>query len=200
MPVEVAGPQAAGYGLGMEELSRRAVLVRDNHGLRQRLISTVLARRSPFPESPHVEEQIYGGFYSWADQALIDEFHRSDWPRRLEIASEFADPRLRTLARRLVYCEAPDVMPAALRLTYARAIASRIQSRTERTGRWTTLDEAIEEAEKMLTGISVEREPLLRGHFARLCAWRDEASAALHAALIDPLPPAGVGSSTRAAA
>jgi exodeoxyribonuclease-1 len=197
LPVEVAGPQAAGYQLGLQELTRRAVLVRDDYSLRQRLISTVLARRTPFPESPHIEEQIYGGFYSRADQALIDELHRSDWPRRLEIANQFADPRLRTLARRLVYCEAPDVMPAAWRLTYARAIAFRVRSRTERTGRWTTLDEAIEEAEKMLTGVSVDREPLLRGHLARLSAWRDEASAALDAALIDQPPLVGVGSSKR---
>jgi len=175
MPTEIAGPLAAGYDLGEEELSRRATLVRNDDALRQRIIAAVLAGRVPFPESSHVEEQIYGGFYSRSDQALIDEFHRADWPRRLELTAAFADPRLRTLARRLVYCEAPSVMPAELRVAYARAIAARLHTRIEASGRWTTLDEAIEAALSLLEAAEDARRVLVQGHLDHLTTWRDEA-------------------------
>ena len=73
----------------MDELARRAAIVRNDEGLRRRLIAAALAVRVPFEESPHVEEQIYRGFYSRSDQALIEEFHRADWPRRLELSGAF---------------------------------------------------------------------------------------------------------------
>ncbi|MGX9180543.1 hypothetical protein [Mesorhizobium sp. BHbdii] len=106
MPIEVVGSKASGYELGLEEITRRAELVRTNDGLRLRLISAVKLGRVPFPESPHLEEQIYGGFYCPADRLLIEEFHRADWPHRLDIAAQFADRRLRGLSRRIIYCEA----------------------------------------------------------------------------------------------
>ncbi|MCF6117125.1 hypothetical protein L2449_09385 [Mesorhizobium muleiense] len=66
-------------------------------------------------------------------------------------------------------------MSAKMRADYARAIATRIHSRTETTGRWTTLDDAIEDAQDMLTDAAPDREAILREHLARLTAWREEA-------------------------
>ncbi|NGO55484.1 exodeoxyribonuclease I [Allomesorhizobium camelthorni] len=176
MPMEIAGSSAAGYELGMNELLRRGAVVRHDPGLRQRLIAAVRPARLPFPESQHVEEQIYGGFYSGSDQALIETFHRVDWPRRLELASAFTDLRLRTLARRLIYFEAPEVMPADMRAGYARAIAARVHTRMETTGRWTTLDDAVEGAHRLLEeATTAEQRLLIQGHHERLTAWRDEA-------------------------
>ncbi|MFI0849290.1 hypothetical protein [Mesorhizobium sp. IMUNJ 23232] len=112
MPVQAVGSLAPGYELGMDEPLRRATLVTGDTGLRQRLIKVASAGRTPFPESAHVEDHIYAGFYSRTDHALIDEFHKSDWTRPFELVGSFADQRLRTLARRLVYCEAPGVLLA----------------------------------------------------------------------------------------
>ncbi|MHA6642305.1 exonuclease domain-containing protein [Mesorhizobium sp. A623] len=180
MPIDIVGARSAGHELGLVELTRRATLVRNDNGLRRRLITLALAGRKPFPESQHVEEQIYGSFYSWTDRALIDEFHRVDWPRRLELSSRFADLRLRALSRRLVYCEAPDVMPASMRADYARAVAMRIHSRTGVTGRWTTLDAAIVEARELLLEVASDREILLREHLDRLIVWREDAGLLLN--------------------
>lgn len=176
LPIETVGEKAPGYDLGLDEIARRAELVRSEEGLRQRLISAVLQARSPFPQSPHLEEQIYGSFYSRSDQSLVDEFREVGWPRRLELSGQFEDRRLRGLSRRLIYFDAPHVMPANMRADYARAIAARIHSRTETTGRWTTLEEAIADAQEMLTDVSPDREAILREHLARLAAWREEAS------------------------
>lgn len=175
LPIETVGEKARGYDLGMEEITRRSELVRSDEGLRRRLISAVLQARSPFPESPHLEEQIYGSFYSRSDQSRIEEFRDVGWPRRLELSGQFEDRRLRGLSRRLIYIDAPHVMPANMRADYARAIAARIHSRTETTGRWTTLEEAIADALEMLADGPPEREAILREHLARLVGWRDDA-------------------------
>ncbi|WJI38615.1 MULTISPECIES: hypothetical protein [Mesorhizobium] len=180
MPIESVGEKAPGYALGLEEIARRAELVRSDEGLRQRLISVVLQGRTPFQESPHLEEQIYGSFYSRSDQSLIDGFREASWPRRFELSRQFDDRRLRGLSGRLVYIDAPHVMPANMRADYARAIAARIHSRTDRSGRWTTLDEAIEEGQEMLTDAPVGREAILQEHLARLTAWHEEVGLILH--------------------
>ncbi|TGS92704.1 exodeoxyribonuclease I [Mesorhizobium sp. M2D.F.Ca.ET.171.01.1.1] len=180
MPIDLAGAHAAGYELGLEEIARRAELVRNDEGLRQRLILAVLSGRATFSESPHVEDQIYGSFYSRSDQPLIDEFREASWPRRLEISAQFDDRRLRGLSRRIIYFEAPHVMPAKMRADYAHAIAARIHSRTDRSGRWTTLEEAIEDAHELLIDVSPDREAILQEHLARLTAWREEAGVILH--------------------
>lgn len=185
MPVDVVGPLIPSYQLGMGELTRRAALVREDQNLCARLMSVVLANRTPFPESPHVEEQIYGGFYSRGDQALIDEFHRMDWAHRLGICDRFADPRLRALSRRLVFCEAPGVMPEETRRNYARAIASRIHARTTNTGKWLTIEEAIDAANELILDCPPNRELMLRAHLDYLAAWREKVRAILDTAVAD---------------
>lgn len=72
LPIQVAGPKAAGFEIGLDEIARRAEQVRAEEGLKKRLVEAVVSSRVPFPESPHLEEQIYGGFYSSGDQHLID--------------------------------------------------------------------------------------------------------------------------------
>jgi exodeoxyribonuclease-1 len=175
MPVEAVGSLAVGYALGMEELLRRATLVTGDAGLRQRLIKVALAGRTPFAESPHVEDQIYAGFYNRTDQALIDEFHKSDWIRRFELARLFADQRLRTLARRLVYCEAPSVVPAKDRERYGHAIAARISGKDEGVERcWTTLPQAIEEARGLLRDPACDKTGFIQEHLDHLSGWIEE--------------------------
>ncbi|TIV66826.1 MAG: hypothetical protein E5V86_07085 [Mesorhizobium sp.] len=174
LPVDVAGPKAAGYDLGIKEITRRAEQMRADEALRGRLIDAMTSSRTPFPESPHLEEQIYGGFYSPEDEYLVDEFHKAEWPQRLEISGRFADRRLRGLSRRLIYFDAPHVMPDRMRKIYARAIAARIHARNEAT-RWITLDEAIEDGETMLADLAPDDRQRLDEHLARLRTLREEA-------------------------
>lgn len=174
LPLEVAGPKAPGYEIGLDEIDRRAEQVRADEPLRTRLIDAMTSSRTPFPESPHLEEQIYGGFYSPADQYLVDEFHNAEWPQRLEISRQFADRRLRGLSRRLIYFDAPHVMSDRMQSDYARAIAARIHARNEAT-RWVTLDEAIEDGEKMLPDLAPDDQLRLDEHLTKLRTWREEA-------------------------
>jgi len=169
LPLELAGSSCEGFELGNEELLRRAELIRNDMEFIDRITEAYLATKEPYPESEHVEEQIFGGFYKTSDQARIDRFHKVDWKTRFAIAGEFEDPRLKTLALRLVYQEASEVIPIGLRESYDQAIAKRLLSVEEGIKvPWTTLDKAIPEAEKIL-----ESDPdslLIQGHLEQLIA------------------------------
>ena len=91
---------------------RRAEIIANAPELRARVAQALAARfpEDPAAPTPPVERQIFGGFYSNADKALLAEFQRADWPRRQEIVSSLADPRLRQLGRRLVAFHAPALL------------------------------------------------------------------------------------------
>jgi len=94
------------------EQIRRAEIIADAPEFRTRVAQALAARfpKDPAAPTPPVEKQIFGGFYSNADKALLAEFQRADWPQRQEIVSALADPRLRQLGRRLVAFHAPSLL------------------------------------------------------------------------------------------
>ncbi|MBE0455852.1 MAG: exodeoxyribonuclease I, partial [Roseovarius sp.] len=116
------------------EQLRRAEVIANAPEFRARVGQALAAR---FPEdhdapTPPVEKQIYGGFYSHADKALLVEFQRAEWPRRQEITATITDTRLRQLGRRLVAFHAPELL----------SMEERAQYRAWLEGRWSAPDVA----------------------------------------------------------
>lgn len=114
-----------------EHLERAAVIA-EAPEFRARVAKALAAR---FPEDPAaplppVERQIFGGFYSHADKALLAEFQRADWRRRQEIVANLSDARLRQLGRRLVAFHAPELLSAEERAQYEAWLE----------GRWSAAD------------------------------------------------------------
>lgn len=133
----------------IDELRRRAALLKNDRAFCERLITALLETRKEREPSIHVEEQIYDGFASSNDNALMERFHRLTWRRRAPLVEQLADERLRSLGQRLVYCEAPDVMDEAARQEGDTAIARRLMAEPGSVP-WLTLPKAIEEAGDML--------------------------------------------------
>lgn len=96
------------------EQLRRAEVIANAPEFRIRVGQALAARfpEDPAAPTPPVEKQIYGGFYSHADKALLVEFQRAGWPRRQEITATITDPRLRQLGRRLVAFHSPGLLSA----------------------------------------------------------------------------------------
>ena len=69
------------------------------------------AQGEEFEPPVHIEQSIYGGFPSRADSNLMDQFHKTPWHGRYEIAQRFSDARYREFAERIIYAEAPDGLP-----------------------------------------------------------------------------------------
>lgn len=127
------------------EQLRRAERIAHAPEFRERVGQALSAR---FPEDPAapippVEKQIYGGFYSHADKALLAEFQRADWPRRQEIVATLADPRLRQLGRRLVAFHAPELLSTGERGQYEAWLQERWSAPDLPETEWTTKDRAL---------------------------------------------------------
>ncbi len=151
----------------LAELQRRAAIIKTDRSLRNRLVTSYLAAREPREPSSHVEERIYDGFISSSDQVVLDRFHVSDWSERLAILGSLGNERLRALGNRLVYSDAPQIMPDAVRREYDLAIARRLLAEPGSVP-WLTLPQALTEAEDLLTQAEGEEAILLRGHRDRL--------------------------------
>ena len=81
-----------------------------------------------YPPSPHVERQIYDGFWSNADGQRLEAFHRATWDERVRIADRLEDARLQWLARRIIFVEQPAVLDPEHHAAMAREKAQRMMS------------------------------------------------------------------------
>lgn len=149
LPVYEAPDFVAGRDLDEGELSRRASLLSGDPALRARLIAAYQGGRSERVKSKHPEGQIYDGFTSDDDLAILEEFHASPWSARPALLARLKDGRLRKLGRRLIYAERRDLLTESVRAKYERAIARRILGADPDT-EWLTVHAALEELSALL--------------------------------------------------
>jgi exodeoxyribonuclease-1 len=95
-----------------DEQRRRVRLISQAPEFRRRVATFMDARKesTSVAELPPVEQQIFNGFYSWSDKALLKEFQAADWRRRQEIVASFEDARLRQMGRRLIAFYSPELL------------------------------------------------------------------------------------------
>ena len=86
---------------------RGADLVRSRADFRERVGAALARRYQDRPEPKNVEEQIYSGFYSSGDKALLRRFQDGDWGQRNKLLGQLEDARLVQLGRRIVFENAP---------------------------------------------------------------------------------------------
>lgn len=145
------------------ELRRRAVRVKGDAVLCGRLVAACLESREHREQSEHVEEQIYDGFASNDDNALMEQFHALEWPQRAPLLDQLADGRLRALGQRLLYVEAPDLMDEATRHEYDAAIASRLMAGAG-TVPWLTYPQALADIDELIAAANGDEAVLLAAH------------------------------------
>ena len=122
----------------------------------RRVISAMAESETEYPPSPHVERQIYGGFWSAADTRRLQQFHGAEWPDRVRIAEELEDARLGWLARRIVWVERPDLCPQH-HGEFTRLKARRLLASKEECGGWNTFAKAADEIEGMMSDLPPDR-------------------------------------------
>jgi len=139
---------------------QRAEVIAQSPDFRSRVGNALAARfpQDPAAPPPPVEKQIFGGFYSNADKALLAEFQRADWPRRQEIAATLTDARLRQLGRRLVASHAPELLSPEERAQFDAWLRDRWSAPDVPETEWTSVDRSRRALSEMRAGgaISVE--------------------------------------------
>jgi len=175
-PAEDAPQICKGQELGLKELERRAVMLQTDTALRERLVSVFESQKEKYPPSPHIEKQIYDGFFEKADEKLMEAFHDAAWSKRYAIVEKFQDPRLRAIGRQLIHLERPDLLDKAICREYDLAAAKRLLGQGDDIS-WLTLPKALEQIEGILVESSgAELEPL-REHKRFLCERHEQALA-----------------------
>ena len=147
---------------GIDDLRHRATYIRGNRAFTQRLITAAAAAYEPRDPPKWVEEQLYDGFPGPEDQTLMAAFHDRDWSSRVEILGRLADTRLQVLGERLLYSEAPGVIPIPGLGRYRRDIANRLMA-DQQSVPWLTLPEAIRQAKELLPVSTGAETVLLKG-------------------------------------
>jgi exodeoxyribonuclease-1 len=148
MPNTAAPDALIEQSLPFEELVRRASMITENIEFQSR-VGEALANRYPEKEpSAHVEQQIYDGFASSGDQALMQRFHHVPWEDRLGIAMEMDDLRMKRIAQRLIYFERPEVLPGKTRAALGHEIQERLNAHDDVLP-WRTVADAQQELAKL---------------------------------------------------
>ncbi len=156
------------YGLSVDALLARAESIKADSELCRRLV--VVAEREDFEPSPHVEAQIYDGFWSNSDKSALMRFHTCNWSERSEIVCGLEDPRLRELGQRLIFNHASHVLCAEDRRLCERDHAKRL---TASDTPWLTIEGASRDAAVMLADCSPEHTAILKPYHAYLMAEAD---------------------------
>jgi exodeoxyribonuclease-1 len=180
MPMEEAPAIATATQLGIGELTRRSEFLRDREGFRTRLISAFQSTKEEPTVSPHLERQLYDGFFPKDDEPLMDRFHIVPWEERLAIINAFKDRRLKKIGQRLIYLERPDLLPVLERSQYDRAIAMRI-GRDDVEVPWLTLPRALANLDELLSEADPLEIAFLQGHRGHLANRMERAKLTLDA-------------------
>ncbi|KJC41504.1 exodeoxyribonuclease I [Bradyrhizobium sp. LTSP885] len=146
-------------GASIDSVERRARRVKNDAGLRVRLVAAYIASRKPYPLSPHIEERIYNGFPGPGDEMRTVAFHNARWEERVAIMQSFDDERLRWFGLRLIYFEARSVLPAPLRAQVERRLADQLTG--DGTGAL-TYELALSETDRLLKDAADSDDLLLK--------------------------------------
>lgn len=142
-PHDLSHAKVAGHDQTLDELREKARAVREHPTFAANVASAVANRYLPRDAPEHVEQRIYEGFPSRADERRMTTFHDQPWEERMETVLQLEDDRLRELGERLIYIENPDVLPDEIRQRHDAWRHDRFHADGDVP--WVTIGSAIEE-------------------------------------------------------
>mgnify|MGYP000650893879 FL=1 len=91
-----------------EQLEERARKIKNNTNLQTRVSELLTNNQVNYPPPKYVEQSVYAGFASEADQLWMERFHSLPWDERAKLIDGFEDKRYKELAERLI-CTITDL-------------------------------------------------------------------------------------------
>ena len=133
-------------------IKRRAKLVRDNEKFSQNILIALKEiaeekEQSKSQEDIYDEESIYTKFTSNKDTSRFEAWHAASWKDKLSLLDKFEDKRLVGFGKKIIFQEAPEVLPPDIFKTIQRGIAKRILS--EKREKWWTVSTCFTEIDTL---------------------------------------------------
>ncbi len=134
--------------LDLETIRKRAKLVRENENFCKNI--QVIHReaaeekeQTKTQEDLLPEETLYEKFIPNKDTALFKTWHSSSWEDKLRLLDKFTDKRCSWFGQKIIYQEAPQILPPDLYKNIKSEIARRILSKNKE--KWQTVNMAYTE-------------------------------------------------------
>ena len=150
----------AKYGLKAEPynsidpnlIKKRATLIQENEKFSQNVLTALREvaeekEQSKSQEDIYAEESIYTKFTSNKDTSLFPAWHAANWKEKLNLLSKFEDQRLVGFGQKIIFQEAPEVLPPDILKKIKTGIAKRILS--ENKEKWWTIPTAMVEIDNL---------------------------------------------------
>ena len=131
---------------------KRAKMVRENEKFSKDILTALREiaeekEQSKSQEDIYAEESIYKKFTSNKDTALFPAWHNANFKDKLKLLSKFDDERLVMFGQKIIYQEAPEVLPPDLLKKIRTSIAKRILSTNKE--KWWTIPTAMVEIDTL---------------------------------------------------
>ena len=162
LPIDYAPDDVRGGRQSLETYQARAQAIRGNVEFRRRISRLLAARYEDQVEPTNVEQRIYSGFPSNADQTRMHSFHAQTWEDRIGTVQEIEDERYRQIGQRLIAVERPDLLTDAQRQRWETWRRERFL--TAEKVPWTTVASALEE----LAELSEDATPIQQAQLTDL--------------------------------
>ena len=148
------------YGMNVEPynkldknvIQKRAEFVQNNEQFSQNILTALREvaeekEQSKSQEDILDEESIYEKFTSNKDTLLFEQWHKASWKEKLKLLDKFDDARLVKFGKKIIYQEAPEVLPKDMYRSIKSGIARRILSQIKE--KWWTVKECLFEVENL---------------------------------------------------
>tara|TARA_B100000579_G_scaffold254736_1_gene209701 strand:- start:1608 stop:3044 length:1437 start_codon:yes stop_codon:yes gene_type:complete len=134
--------------LDLETIKKRSNLVRNNENFCKNIqIINREAAEEKEQTKPHEdllpEETLYEKFIPNKDTALFKNWHSASWSDKLRLLDKFQDKRCSWFGQKIIYQEAPQILPPDLYKNIKSEIARRILSKNKE--KWQTINMAYTE-------------------------------------------------------
>ena len=141
------------------QVLNRVERLREDKDFLERLRHAAQSAEPDFPNSPHLEEQIYGHtFPSREDESLMHEFQAASWEKRAVLAQQFKDSRYRRIALRLIYFERPDLLATENQAAIDDAMQARLMAAPDADVPWRSIPKAKRDLGFLLNSDLQQRE------------------------------------------
>ena len=147
-----ASKEKAYSELDLETIIKRAKLVRgsENFCKNIQIINREAAEEKAQTQTQEAllpEETLYEKFIPNKDTALFKTWHSSSWENKLRLLDKFTDKRCSWFGQKIIYQEAPQILPPDLYKNIKGEIARRILSKNRE--KWQTIGMAYQEIDTL---------------------------------------------------
>ena len=141
-----------------EQLIDRARKVRENIKLQTRISELLASNQINYPPPKYLEQTVYSGFPSDADDLWMERFHTLPWEERSKVLDGFEDARYKELAERLVCANNPESVKHETMSRYQNFLNQRLYDK----GPWPSLEKTLDKTRSMMIDATDEQKEILK--------------------------------------